>query len=106
MGIRTLLLHAPHNLGPSLIWRESFRAAPQLFDSYTYLWFRGSCRGTEMMIVDDHAIARACLQQVLDQSGEFEVVGQAADGEEAVRVAADVSPDVVVMDVIMPKEEG
>ena len=59
-----------------------------------------------MMIVDDHAIARAGLQQVLEQSGEFEVVIQAADGEEAVRVAADVSPDVVVMDVMMPKEEG
>ena len=59
-----------------------------------------------VMIVDDHAIVRVGLQQVLDQSGEFEVVGQAADGEEAVRVAADVSPDVVVMDVMMPKKDG
>ena len=40
-----------------------------------------------VMIVDDHAIVRVGLKQVLDQSGEFEVVGQAADGEEAVRVA-------------------
>ena len=59
-----------------------------------------------VMIVDDHPIVRDGLQQVLDHSGEFEVVGQAADGEEAVRVAADVSPDVVVMDVIMPKKDG
>ena len=59
-----------------------------------------------VMIVDDHSILRIGLQQVLDQSGEFEVVGQAADGEEAVRVAADVSPDVVVMDVIMPNKDG
>ena len=59
-----------------------------------------------VMIVDDHSIVRVGLQQVLDQSGEFEVVGQAADGEEAVRVAADVSPDVVVMDVMMPKKDG
>ena len=57
-------------------------------------------------IVDDHSIVRVGLQQVLDQFGEFEVVGQATDGEEAVRVAADVSPDVVVMDVIMPKKDG
>ena len=60
----------------------------------------------KVMIVDDHSIVRVGLKQVLDQSGEFEVVGQAADGEEAVRVAADVSPDVVVMDVMMPKKDG
>ena len=59
-----------------------------------------------VMIVDDHSIVRVGLKQLLDQSGEFEVVGQAADGEEAVRVAADVSPDVVVMDVMMPKKDG
>ena len=59
-----------------------------------------------VMIVDDHSIVRVGLGQILDQSGEFEVVGQAADGEEAVRVAADVSPDVVVMDVMMPKMDG
>ena len=59
-----------------------------------------------VMIVDDHSIVRVGLKQVLEQSGEFEVVGEAADGEEACRVAADVSPDVVVMDVIMPKKDG
>ena len=61
---------------------------------------------TRVLIVDDHSIVRAGLKQVLEQSGEFEVVGQAADGEEAVRVAAEVSPDVVVMDVMMPKKDG
>ena len=69
-----------------------------------------------VIIVDDHSIVRVGLQQVLEQSGEFEVVGQASDGEEAVRAAADVSPDVVVMDVVvmdvvvmdvmMPKKDG
>ena len=58
------------------------------------------------MIVDDHSIVREGLKQVLEQSGEFEVVGQAADGEEAVRVAAEVLPDIVVMDVMMPKKDG
>ena len=59
-----------------------------------------------VMVVDDHSIMRVGLKQVLEQSGEFEVVGQAGDGEEAVRVAAEVSPDVVVMDVMMPKKDG
>ena len=59
-----------------------------------------------VMVVDDHSIVRVGLKQVLELSGEFEVVGEAADGEEAVRVAADVSPDVVVMDVMMPKKDG
>ena len=61
---------------------------------------------TRVMIVDDHSILRVGLKQVLEQTGEFEVVGQAADGEEAVRVAAEVSPEVVVMDVLMPKMDG
>ena len=61
---------------------------------------------TRVLIVDDHSIVRVGLTQVLEQSGEFEVVGQAADGEEAVRVASEVLPDVVVMDVLMPNKDG
>ena len=59
-----------------------------------------------VMVVDDHSIVRVGLKQVLEQCGEFEVVGDAADGEEAVRVAAEASPDVVVMDVMMPGKDG
>lgn len=59
-----------------------------------------------VMIVDDHSVVRVGMKHVLEQSGEFEVVGQAADGEEAIRMAADVSPDVVIMDVIMPVKDG
>lgn len=59
-----------------------------------------------VLIVDDHSVVRLGLTQALERTGEFEVVGQAADGEEAVRIAAEVSPDVVVMDVIMPRKDG
>ncbi len=60
----------------------------------------------KVLVVDDHSIVRDGLQYVLEQSGEFEVVGQAGDGEEAVRVASEVSPDLVVMDVMMPRKDG
>ena len=58
------------------------------------------------MAADDHSIVRVGLTQVLEQSGEFEVVGQAADGNEAVKVASQVSNDVVRMDVIMSNKDG
>ncbi len=61
---------------------------------------------TRVMIVDDHAVVRVGLSQVLEQTGEFEVVGQAVDGEEAVRMAADLSPQLVIMDIMMPKKDG
>ena len=59
-----------------------------------------------VMVVDDHSVVRIGLKQVLEQSGEFEVVGQAADGLEAVKVAAEVLPQLIVMDVIMPDKGG
>ena len=59
-----------------------------------------------VLVVDDHSIVREGLKYVLEQSGEFEVVGQAGDGVEAVRAAAELSPDLVVMDVMMPRKDG
>ena len=59
-----------------------------------------------VMIVDDHAVVRVGLGQVLEQTGQFKVVGQAMDGEEAVRMAADLSPELILMDVMMPKKDG
>ena len=58
------------------------------------------------MVVDDHPIVMNGLRDVLEASGRIEVVGQAGDGEEAVRIARELKPDVVVMDVIMPRMDG
>ena len=58
------------------------------------------------MVVDDHPVMRSGLQNVLEASGRFEVVGQAEDGEEAVRTAPELNPQVIVMDVIMPGKDG
>ena len=59
-----------------------------------------------VLLADDHSIVLEGLQVMLERSGEFEVVGQARDGEEAVRAAAELSPDVIVMDVMMPGKDG
>ena len=59
-----------------------------------------------VFIVDDHEIMRDGLREILERSGDFEVVGYAKDGEEAVMVAADLGPDVVIMDVFMPVKDG
>ena len=59
-----------------------------------------------VMLVDDHPVMRSGLRDVLEASGRFEVVGQAGDGEEAVRTAPELNPQVIVMDVIMPNKDG
>ncbi len=60
----------------------------------------------KVMIVDDHAIVREGIAEVLDQAGDFEVVGQAGDGEEAVNKVKELRPDVVIMDILMPVKDG
>ena len=59
-----------------------------------------------MLLADDHTVMREGLQLVLERSEEFEVVGHARDGVEAVKAASELSPDVIVMDVMMPKKDG
>ena len=65
---------------------------------------------TRVMLVDDHSIMRDLLKDALENTGEFRVVAQAADGQEALRLvqeaAPEASPDVIVMDVIMPVMDG
>ena len=63
-------------------------------------------RQTRVMLVDDHEIMRDGLREVLQRAGDFEVVGQAGDGAAAVRVAQNLNPDVIVMDVMMPLKNG
>jgi DNA-binding NarL/FixJ family response regulator len=58
------------------------------------------------MIVDDHALFRRGLEMVLDSEPDIELVGQASDGAEAVEKAAESLPDVVLMDIRMPRSSG
>jgi DNA-binding NarL/FixJ family response regulator len=59
-----------------------------------------------VLVVDDHALFRRGLQMVLEQEADIEVVGEAGDGAEAVERATDAMPDIVLMDVRMPKRGG
>ncbi len=59
-----------------------------------------------ILIADDHAVLREGMRNLLEKEKDFEVIGEACDGEEAVRLATDLKPDVVVMDIVMPKLSG
>ena len=61
---------------------------------------------TRVMIVDDHIVVREGIAELLENSGEFEVVGHASDGAEVVEVARELRPDVVIMDILMPVKSG
>lgn len=59
-----------------------------------------------ILIVDDHAVVRMALAQSLEMEPDFEVVGQAVDGQDAVEQLEGLAPDVVVMDISMPRMNG
>lgn len=61
---------------------------------------------TSVVIVEDEAMVRAGLRQLLDAEGDLNVVGEAADGHEAQEVVRALQPEVVVMDVRLPKMDG
>jgi two-component system, NarL family, response regulator LiaR len=59
-----------------------------------------------ILLVDDHAVVREGLRAFLALQDGFEIVGEAADGEEAVQRAIQLEPDVILMDLVMPKLDG
>jgi len=59
-----------------------------------------------VLIADDHPLVREALHQALAGERDMEVVAEAGDGEEAVKLASELKPDVAVMDIVMPKLNG
>ena len=60
----------------------------------------------KILIADDHLIIRQGLRLILETENEFELVGEAADGTEALRLCKELKPDVVLMDLRMPNMDG
>jgi DNA-binding NarL/FixJ family response regulator len=61
---------------------------------------------TTIVVADDHQIVREGIRKLLETRSDFEVVGEACDGEEAVQLVLERSPDVALMDIWMPRLSG
>jgi len=60
----------------------------------------------KILIADDHAVVREGTRQILEQEPDLDVVAEAADGEEAIRLAGSTKPNVAIIDISMPKVDG
>jgi len=61
---------------------------------------------TKILLADDHPLLRKALRDLLEKEGDFEIVGEAGDGKEAVKLTTEISPDMVIMDISMPNLDG
>ena len=59
-----------------------------------------------ILLAEDHIVVRQGTRQLLERETDLEVIGEASDGEEAIRLTSQLKPDVVIMDVAMPKLSG
>ena len=65
-----------------------------------------SVKKIRVLLADDHAVVRRGFRMILDSQADLEVIGEVANGREAVASAAELQPDVIVMDVTMPELNG
>jgi DNA-binding NarL/FixJ family response regulator len=59
-----------------------------------------------IVLADDHPVVRIGVRNMLNESGGFEVIGEAADGDEAITLTLDLQPDILLLDVMMPRLPG
>jgi DNA-binding NarL/FixJ family response regulator len=59
-----------------------------------------------IVIADDHTLLREAMRNLLNSQGDIEVVGEAGDGEEAIRLCSELKPDMAILDIVMPKLSG
>ena len=87
-------------------WRPGTAGAPWCARACRWAGRQHERESIPVLVVDDHPLYREGLVGLLDTTDDLVVVGQAGDGLEAVRLAAELAPDVVVMDVTMPGLDG
>jgi DNA-binding NarL/FixJ family response regulator len=61
---------------------------------------------TRILLVDDHALLRDAMRQLLEAEGDLEVIGEAGDSEQAVRIALELRPDMILLDVEIPGDDA
>jgi len=59
-----------------------------------------------ILLAENHVVVRESIRQLLERAANFKVIGEAGDGEEAVHMARELKPDVIIMDISMPKLNG
>jgi DNA-binding NarL/FixJ family response regulator len=60
----------------------------------------------KVLLADDHGIVRAGLRRIVEESGDMEIVAEAADGRETLRLIQEILPDLAVIDISMPGLDG
>ena len=63
-------------------------------------------RKIRILLADDHLVVRMGLAAIIGIENDFELAGEADNGQDAVRLAAELKPDVIIMDLMMPKQDG
>ncbi|MCJ7522029.1 MAG: response regulator transcription factor [Dehalococcoidia bacterium] len=61
---------------------------------------------TRILIADDHTLLRESIRNIIDSQSDMEVVAEACDGEEAIRLSLEFKPEIAVLDIVMPKLNG
>lgn len=108
-GARVLLAVPRRQPTPSRSDQASKAAvakSPVESQSQDYRAIRGGNASIRVLLVDDHRIFREGLVSLLVEEADIEIVGQAADGQEALELARELHPDVILMDITMPRLDG
>ena len=81
---------------------KQYLTKEELIELYKYAIYNQ----IKLLLVDDHSLVRQGIKQILELEEDLEVIGQASDGEEAIKKAQELKPDIILLDINMPKLNG